>query len=170
MSHLDGTTRRAIIAHAIGALAVALPWPLLLVLVAANTDNPWLLGLAGSARMLPYVAVSWLTARLADAMRRDLIVRATLVARALLLTATAVAVVADRPWLAVVCCTLAVAIATPAYPAMVAAMPGIAGAAAALGHRPAGHRRGGRLRRRRRASAGCCCTRRPASCCPGSRS
>ena len=45
-----------------------------------------------------------------------------------LLTATAVAVVADRPWLAVVCCTLAVAIATPAYPAMVAAMPGIAGA------------------------------------------
>jgi len=128
MSHLDGTTRRAIVSHAIGALAVALPWPLLLVLVAANTDNPWLLGLAGSARMLPYVAISWLTARLADAMRRDLIVRVTLVARGVLLTATAVAVVAERPWVAVVCCTIAVAIATPAYPAMVAAMPGIAGA------------------------------------------
>ncbi len=128
MSHLDGTTRRAIVAHAIGALAVALPWPLLLVLVASNTDNPWLLGLAGSARMLPYVAISWLTARLADAMRRDLIVRVTLVARGILLTATAVAVVAEEPWLAVACCTLAVAIATPAYPAMVAAMPGIAGA------------------------------------------
>ncbi|WP_027863295.1 MFS transporter [Marmoricola sp. URHB0036] len=128
MSRLDGTTRRAIVAHAIGALAVALPWPLLLVLVAANTDNPWLLGLAGSARMLPYVAISWLTARLADAMRRDLIVRATLLARGVLLTATALAVVAERPWVAVVCCTLAVAIATPAYPAMVAAMPGIAGA------------------------------------------
>jgi hypothetical protein len=128
VSHLDGTTRRAILAHAIGALAVALPWPLLLVMVVANTDNPWLLGLAGSARMLPYVAVSWLTARLADAMRRDLIVRATLVARALLLTVTAVAVVTERPWVAVGCCTLAVAIATPAYPAMVAAMPGIAGA------------------------------------------
>jgi predicted MFS family arabinose efflux permease len=127
MSRLDGTTRRAIVAHAIGALAVALPWPLLLVLVAANTDNPWLLGLAGSARMLPYVAISWLTARLADAMRRDLIVRATLLARGVLLTATALAVVAERPWVAVVCCTLAVAIATPAYPAMVAAMPGIAG-------------------------------------------
>ena len=128
MARLDGTTRRAIVAHAIGALAVALPWPLLLVLVASNTDNPWLLGLAGSARMLPYVAISWLTARLADAMRRDLIVRVTLVARGILLTATAVAVVAERPWTAVVCCTLAVAIATPAYPAMVAAMPGIAGA------------------------------------------
>ena len=127
MPRLDGTTRRAIVAHAIGALAVALPWPLLLVLVAANTDNPWLLGLAGSARMLPYVAISWLTARLADAMRRDLIVRATLLARGVLLTATALAVVAEHPWVAVVCCTLAVAIATPAYPAMVAAMPGIAG-------------------------------------------
>jgi predicted MFS family arabinose efflux permease len=128
MARLDGTTRRAILAHAIGALAVALPWPLLLVLVVANTDNPWLLGIAGSARMLPYVAISWLTARLADALRRDLIVRVTLVARGLLLTATALAVVTEHPWIAVGCCTLAVAIATPAYPAMVAAMPGIAGA------------------------------------------
>ncbi len=128
MRNLDGPTRRAIVSHAIGALAVSLPWPLLLVLVAENTDNPWQLGLAGSARMLPYVAVSWLTARLADAMRRDRIVRLTLLARGILLTATAVAVVAERPWLAVVFCTLAVTLATPAYPAMVAAMPGIAGA------------------------------------------
>ncbi len=127
MQHFDGPTRRVIVSHAIGALAVSLPWPLLLVMVAANTDNPWLLGLAGSARMLPYVAVSWLTARLADAMRRDLIVRLTLLARGILLTATAVAVVIDHPWLAVVFCTLAVTMATPAYPAMVAAMPGIAG-------------------------------------------
>lgn len=133
MSLLDGRTRRAIIAHATAALAVALPWPLLLVLVAGHTDDPWLLGLAGSARMLPYILCSWLTARLADALRRDLIVRATLVARALLLTGTAVAVVADRPWTGVVCGTLAVAIGTPAYPAMVAAMPGLAG----TGRRPA---------------------------------
>ena len=117
MSPIDGTTRRAIVAHAIAALAVGLPWPLLLVMVAADTDNPWLLGLAGSARMLPYVAISWLTARLADRMRRDLIVRATLVARTILLTATAIAVVTDHPWPGVVCCTLAVAIGTPAYPA-----------------------------------------------------
>src|ERR1041384_6574104 len=102
MSGLDRLTRRAIIAHAVAALAVALPWPLLLVLVAEHTDDPWLLGLAGRARMLPYVLCSWLTARMADAMRRDLIVRATLVARTVLLTATAVAVLADRPWLAVV--------------------------------------------------------------------
>ncbi len=128
MRHLDRSTRRVIVSHVIGALAVALPWPLLLVMVAAHTGDPWLLGLAASARMLPYIAVSWLTARLADAMRRDLIVRATLVGRAVLLTATAVAVVTDQTWLAVGCCTLAVAVATPAYPAQVAAMPGLAGA------------------------------------------
>ena len=49
-------------------LALALPWPLLLVLVAEHTDDPWLLGLAGGARMLPYVAL--LVAR-RPAGRRD---------------------------------------------------------------------------------------------------
>ncbi len=127
MRQLDGPTRRVIVSHAIGALAVSLPWPLLLVLVAAHTDDPWLLGLAASARMLPYVAFSWLTARLADAIRRDVIVRATLVARVVLLAATAAAVTTDHVWLGVACCTIAVTLATPAYPAMVAAMPAIAG-------------------------------------------
>ena len=40
MSRLDGSTRRAILAHAIAALAVALPWPLLLVLVASAHRGP----------------------------------------------------------------------------------------------------------------------------------
>jgi MFS family permease len=124
---LDSLTRRVIAAHALAALAVALPWPLLLVLVDDRSNDPMLLGLVGAARMLPYVAFSWATARLADAMRRDLIVRATLVMRAVLLTGAAVAVVADHVWVAVVACTLAVAVGTPAYPAQVAAMPGIAG-------------------------------------------
>ena len=127
MQRLDGLTRRVIASHGIAALAVALPWPLLLVLVDERTEDPLLLGLVGAARLLPYVAVSWATARLADAMRRDLIVRVTLVLRAATLAATAVAVLADRVWLAVAACTLAVAVGTPAYPAQVAAMPGIAG-------------------------------------------
>jgi MFS family permease len=128
VKHLDPVTRRVIAAHAIAALAVSLPWPLLLVLVDERSDDPFLLGLVAAARMLPYVALSWATARLADAMRRDVIVRATLVIRATLLLAAAVAVVADHVWLAVAACTLAVAVGTPAYPAQVAAMPGIAGA------------------------------------------
>ena len=128
MEHLNPVTRRVIASHAIAALAVALPWPLLLVLVDDSSDDPLLLGLVAAARMIPYVALSWVTARLADAMRRDLIVRVTLVVRAgLMLAAAAVSVAADHVWLAVAACTLAVAVGTPAYPAQVAAMPGIAG-------------------------------------------
>ena len=44
-------------------------------------------GLAGGARMLPYVLLSWAAGRLADSMRRDLIVRATLAARAVIFLA-----------------------------------------------------------------------------------
>lgn len=127
MRHLDHVTRRVIASHAVAALAVSLPWPLLLVLVEEKTGDPMLLGLVGAARLLPYVALSWAGGRLADAMRRDLIVRVTLVTRAALLLGTAVAVVGDRLWLAVAATTLAVAVSTPAYPAQVAAMPGIAG-------------------------------------------
>lgn len=128
MATLDAVTRRVIASHAIAALAVALPWPLLLVMVVERTHDPLLLGLVGAARMLPYVLLSWATARLADAMRRDLIVRVTLVVRAALMLVAALAVVTDHVWVAVAACTLTVAVGTPAYPAQVAAMPGIAGA------------------------------------------
>ena len=95
-------------------------------MVAERSDDPLLLGLAGGARMLPYVLLSWAAGRLADSMRRDLIVRATLAARAVIFLAAAVAVLGEEVWLAVGLCTLAVAVATPAYPALVAAMPGVA--------------------------------------------
>ena len=127
MPPLNRITRRVIASHALAALAVALPWPLLLVLVDEQSNDPLLLGLVGAARMLPYVLFSWATARLADAMRRDLIVRVTLVIRAALMVAAAVAVVTDHVWVGVAACTLSVAVGTPAYPAQVAAMPGIAG-------------------------------------------
>jgi MFS family permease len=123
----DAPTRRVIVSHTLGALALSLPWPLLLVLVAEQSDDPWLLGLAGAARMLPFVLCSWVGGRLADAMRRDLIVRATLVVRILTLLAAAFAVADGQVWVAVAATTLAVAVATPAYPAVVAAMPGVAG-------------------------------------------
>ena len=123
----DAPTRRVIVSHTFGALALSLPWPLLLVLVAEQSDDPWLLGLAGAARMLPFVLCSWVGGRLADAMRRDLIVRATLVVRTVTLLVAALAVVEGHVWVAVAATTLAVAVATPAYPAVVAAMPGVAG-------------------------------------------
>ena len=68
-------------------------------------------------------------------MRRDLIVRGTLVVRILTLLVAALAVVEGQVWVAVAATTLAVAVATPAYPATVAAMPGVAGDQ----YRPATH-------------------------------
>ncbi len=126
MSRLDLTTRRAIGGHAAGALAVSVPWPLLLVEVAQRSHDPFLLGLAASARMLPFIVCSWAAGRLADRMRRDVLIRLTLVARGALLLLTAVALVNGRVWEAVVAAGLAVAVSTPAYPALVAAMPGLA--------------------------------------------
>jgi MFS family permease len=123
----DAPTQRVIASHTLGALALSLPWPLLLVLVAEQSDDPWLLGLAGAARMLPFVLCSWVGGRLADAFRRDLIVRATLVVRAVMFLVAALAVADGRVWVAVAATTLAVAVATPAYPAVVAALPGVAG-------------------------------------------
>ena len=80
--------------HGLAALAMSLPWPLLLVLVDDRTGTTsaaaLLLGLTGAARMLPYVALSWATGTLADRFRRDRLVRATLVARAALLAAVGV--------------------------------------------------------------------------------
>ena len=127
MTHLDSRARRVVLSHAAGSLALSLPWPLLLVLVSRRSHDPLLLGLAGAARMLPYVLCSWAAGRLADAVRRDVIVRASLLARAALFLAGAVAVVTGHVWTATLAYTLAVAVATPAFPAQVAAMPGVAG-------------------------------------------
>lgn len=127
MAELDATTRRAIAGHAAGALALSLAWPLLLVEVAHRNDDPFLLGLAGSARMVPFIVCSWAAGKLADRMRRDVLIRITLVARGALLLLTALALVTGHVWVGVVAAGLAVAVATPAYPALVAAMPGLAG-------------------------------------------
>jgi MFS family permease len=126
MARLDVVTRRAIGGHAAGALALSIPWPLLLVEVARRSDDPVLLGLAGSARMVPFILCSWAAGRLADRMRRDLLIRLTLAARGALLLVTAVALVTGHVWAAVVAAGTAVAVATPAYPALVAAMPSLA--------------------------------------------
>jgi MFS family permease len=128
-----GPVQRVLVSHGLAALAMSLPWPLLLVLVDDRTGTTsaaaLLLGLTGAARMLPYVALSWVTGTLADRFRRDRLLRATLVARAALLGATACAV--SQGWLlaAVLTATGAIAAGTPAYPALAAAMPDLAGAA-----------------------------------------
>ena len=109
---------------------MSLPWPLLSSCSSgASRATPWLLGLAGAARMLPYVLCSWAGGRLADrdAPRPDRPGHpARPVGSAARRRRWPCAV--GQAWLAVlVAATLAVAVATPAYPALAAAMPGLAG-------------------------------------------
>ncbi len=107
--------------------------------------------------MLPFVLLSWVGGRLADATRRDLIVRVTLAVRAGLLLGAALALVTDHLWVAVAACTLTVTASLPAYPAQVAALPGIAGEGERTRPRicwsPARWRPSSSAER----SAGCCC-------------
>jgi MFS family permease len=124
---MTGSARRTIASHALAAVGMSLPWPLLVLLVWEHAGDGWLLGAAGAARMLPYVALSWAAGRLADRYTRDRIVRLTLLSRTLSLLVMAAALAAGQTWLALGAATFAVAVATPAYPALAAAMPGIAG-------------------------------------------
>lgn len=129
---LTAPVRRLLVSHALASVGMSLPWPLLLVLVwdrvGGTAQGDLVLGLTGAARMLPYVLLSWATGMLADHFRRDRLLRATLVTRTLLLTVSAVAVTRGSLTVAVLAAALAVACGTPAYPALAAAMPGVAGA------------------------------------------
>ncbi len=122
MGRLPG---RVVAAHALASVGMSLPWPVLLVLVWQSTGDTGLLGLAGAARMLPVVLLSWTAGRLADRFARDRVVRWTLTGRLLALAACWVALSSGRLLLAVLAAALAVAFATPAYPALAAALPGV---------------------------------------------
>lgn len=130
---IPGPVRRLLVSHALASVGMSLPWPLLLVLVWDRTgEGPHgdlLLGLSASARLLPYVLLSWATGMLADRFRRDRLIRVTLGTRVLLLAGVAVAVTQGWLLVAVLAAALAIACGTPAYPALAAAMPGAAGPA-----------------------------------------
>lgn len=114
---------RLLVGHALASMAMSLPWPLLLVLVFERHAGDLALGLTGAARMLPYVALSWLTGTLADRFARDRILMLTLVTRLALLAALTVALAHGALVVAVVAAAGAVACGTPAYPALAAALP-----------------------------------------------
>ena len=121
----SGSVRQLLVSHGLAAVAMSMPWPLLLVLVwdrvGDSADGPLLLGLAGAARMLPYVLLSWATGSLGDRFRRDRLLRCTLVLRIVLLTVVALAVAQGWLLVAVLGGTAAVASGTPAYPLLAAA-------------------------------------------------
>ena len=71
---MTSRAHRVVLSHACAAVGMSLPWPVLLVTVEATTDSATLLGVAAAARLLPYVALSWLSGRLADRRERARIV------------------------------------------------------------------------------------------------
>lgn len=124
------TSTRILVSHALAATAMGAAWPLLLAAVWADSGSAWWLGAAGAARMAPYVLCSWWVGQFADRFSRSRIVMGTLVARVVLLAASGLALWADRLGLAVLLSALVVAVATPAYPALVAGLPAVPGARA----------------------------------------
>jgi MFS family permease len=124
---VPANVRRLICVHALSAVAMGLPWPALLVAVWNDTNSEVWLGAAGAARMAPYVLLSWLAGRMADRMNREWCVRASLVTRTILLLATATLLSVGSVQAAVVTACLTIACGTPAYPAIAAQMPNLAG-------------------------------------------
>ncbi len=125
-----GPVGRLLSSYTCAALASGLPWPLLLVLVwdayGAGPHGVWIVGLAGAARMAPYVLLSWAVGSLGDHVRRDWLVRTTLLLRLVCLGGAGLAVAGDRVGAAVLAATLAVAVGTPTFPAIAASLPTVA--------------------------------------------
>ncbi len=126
---MNARVGRVVVSHAAAAVGMGLPWPVLLVAVEESTTSALLLGLAGAARLAPYVALSWLSGRLADRRERARIVRWSLWARLACLVACGLALAAGLSWFAVLAATGAIVAGTPAYPALAAGMPRLAGPA-----------------------------------------
>ena len=122
---------RIVTSHALAATGMSLPWPFLLAQTWTATGDEALLGATGAARMVPYVLFSWWVARLADRHGRGRVVALSLWVRLALLTGAAAALAGSggQPMVltvAVGLCALTVAAGTPAYPALVAALPSVA--------------------------------------------
>lgn len=120
---VDRRTRRLLGAYALSAVGAGLPWPLLFVLTWEHTHEDTAVALVGGARLLPYVLLSWWTARLADRFPRDRVIRVTLALRVVASVAALALVLGGNLVGAVLCCSLLVAVGTPTYPAVAAALP-----------------------------------------------
>ena len=122
-----GAGGRLVASHALGATAISLPWPLLLAEVWSATGSDAWLGLTGAVRLLPYVLLSTAAGILADRIARTTVLRWSAALRTLLLAGAGAAVLSGQLGPGVCLAALSVAVSTPAYPAAVAAMPGIGG-------------------------------------------
>jgi hypothetical protein len=67
---MTGRSVRLIASHTCAAIAMAMPWPALLVMTWSATHSELWLGVVGAARMAPYVVLSWLAGALGDRVPR----------------------------------------------------------------------------------------------------
>ncbi len=123
---MNRSLQRLVLSHGLSAVAMAMPWPALLALTWATTHSETVLGLVGAARMAPYVFLSWAGGALGDRVSRTLLLRLSTRIRAMLLALAALALKFDHLTTAIVVATVVVAVGTPAYPALAAAMPATA--------------------------------------------
>ncbi|MGH3506524.1 MAG: MFS transporter [Nocardioidaceae bacterium] len=124
---MTARAERLILSHGLSAIAMAMPWPALLAAVWAQTHSEGWLAVAGAARMAPYVLLSWAAGSLGDRFARTAVVKVSTALRLGLLSATALLLATDQVFPAVATATLAVAVGTPAYPALAAGLPDLAG-------------------------------------------
>ncbi len=117
---------RLVTSHALAACAMSMPWPALLALVWESTHSEVWLAVVGGARMAPYVFLSWAAGVLGDRVPRGALIRVSTWLRAVLLFAALLALAAGHLASAVVLATVVVAVGTPAYPALAAALPATA--------------------------------------------
>ncbi|MFT4294230.1 MAG: MFS transporter [Micropruina sp.] len=115
--------RRLVAAHALAAVAVALPWPALLAAIWRIAADPALVGLAGASRFAPCVLLSAFLGGLGDRIGRLRAVRLSIAARVLLVASVAALLLGDLPWPALVAATLSVAVGVPAFPSLAALIP-----------------------------------------------
>lgn len=125
MTTIAAPGTRLLASHALSATAMSMPWPVLLAQVWSVTGSDNWLGVAGAARMLPYVVLSAAAGLLADRIRRTAVLRWATAIRVGLLFSCGGALLAGLLGLAVVLAVATVAVGTPAYPAAVAAVPAL---------------------------------------------
>lgn len=116
---------RLLASHACSATAMAMPWPALLAVAWRVDQSAALVAVVASARVAPYVLLSWYAGSLGDRWRRGRVLRASTVARVGLLAAAAAGLAAGQLAVAVAAATAAVAAGTPAYPTLAAALPDV---------------------------------------------
>ena len=116
---------RLIVAHTMGALAVGMPWPVLMAMLWVPYEDNLVAGIFAAARTAPYLVLSWFVGASTARWTRTSVFRAASGVRAVALVGCAAAANGGAVGAACVLAVLAVALGTPSFPVAAAAMPAL---------------------------------------------